>query len=673
MPFLLAFLGGIAGFCLGEARGLESQILSSVFALICLGYATLRKGVIPYALGFGIFLIIALIFRLTSPSFGRGEIVGVVTKTGENYFVIRTLFDGYYVTSSGHGYQVGDVLRVNGVVKQLRITTYESQFSFLAYLQNIGAEAEIASARISELCVFPLRIGVFKRDFLAHFDTSTRALLDAILFGRKDYSSSTVQLAKSLGLLFVLSSSGLLYSFTLRLIEAGLRVRLDERKSAYLTLVFGAILLPLNIEKIGLWRVFLMRLLGTFNTKGRLDYYARIGLSGLILLAVHPYNALSTGLWIGFGLSLGRYLFAYFLESKDKKRLRAFLEGYAFVQLFLLPLTFSSGDIHPLSLLYGLFLLPLIGGFALLGGISLFTVPFIALLEGYGSTLEKILAFLGNLDVALPLPLLPNWVTFALYVFLVLGLFLHELGFKRFRNGIVIVLGSLYAVSLLPAGYLGLEGLYFVNVGQGDCTLIYNKGKAVMIDTGGVVGMDIAKETLIPYLRKKRIYHLDALIITHGDYDHMGGKESLLAHFDVHSVIDKQEGFPYDFGRIHIQNHNVYGGIEANDRSLVLDFEIVGKRVMVCGDAPKEVEAKILDDVEDLDVDILRVGHHGSKTSTCEKWLDALTPETAIISCGRRNSFGHPNQEVLDRLYARGVEVRRTDLEGSIELTRYVW
>ena len=670
MGFLFAALGAVAGMCLGVKSGLETTILSSIFLSLCLGLAFAKKEVIPFLLGFSFLFLFALAWRFLDPVFGKGEVTGMVSKTGENYYVVRTLLHSYYVSAKGHGYQVGDILRLEGTVKELRMTSYESQFSFASYLEGLGCKGEIVNAKVTEVLCLGLRMGNARKRFLSSFDERTSALLNAILFGRKDYSSSIISSADAIDLLFILSSSGVIYGAFSRLLERCLLTRLKEREASLVVLVVGALLLPLNVEKIGLWRVFLMRLLAHLDVKGRLEYFQRLGLSALILILLDPFNALSSGLWIGGGISLTRYCFSAFLQ--EKRKLLAFLKGHGFVQLFLLPLTISNGDLHFLSLAYGPALLPLMGLFAFFGVLSFLSVPFTHLLQGYAWMMEGIFAFFGRIDVALPLPPLPLGATFFLYLCLFFGLFLHELGLKRFRNGMILALGAIYCVSLLPAGYLGLQGLYFVNVGQGDCTVIYDRGSAVMIDTGGVVGIDMARETLIPYLRKKRIYHLDALIITHPDYDHYGGRDSLLANFKVKALIEDKDAFPLDIGRLHFENHNVYGGEEANDRSLVLDFNAVGKRVLVTGDAPSEVEKRIIHDVPDIDCDILKVGHHGSDTSTCEAFLDAVTPDIALISCGRRNSYGHPSKTVLERLEARHITIRRTDLEGSVEYTRFV-
>ena len=192
-----------------------------------------------------------------------------------------------------------------------------------------------------------------------------------------------------------------------------------------------------------------------------------------------------------------------------------------------------------------------------------------------------------------------------------------------------------------------------------------------MIDTGGNLSFDMAKETLIPYFKSRRIYHIDYLIASHHDFDHIGAGESLRKHFDVRHYIDEAKDFPLQLNTWGFQNYNIYGGTEENDTSLVLGLDFMGKKWLFTGDAPVNIEKRIVRDHPELRADILKVGHHGSSTSTCEAWLSTIKCKEAIISCGEKNSYGHPNKEVLERLQNYGVRIRRTDQEGSIRYARY--
>jgi competence protein ComEC len=186
-----------------------------------------------------------------------------------------------------------------------------------------------------------------------------------------------------------------------------------------------------------------------------------------------------------------------------------------------------------------------------------------------------------------------------------------------------------------------------------------------MIDTGGYKSFDMAEEVLIPFMNKKKITHIDALILTHDDFDHSGAKDSLVNMFKVNEVLTEKEQFPYKIGDLNINNLNTFDFEEANDNSLVLSLEFMNKKFLFMGDASVKTEEKIMSKYN-VDCDILKVGHHGSKTSSSDKFIKAASPNEAIISCGASNYYGHPNQEVIDTLNKYNVKIRRTDLEGTI-------
>ena len=208
----------------------------------------------------------------------------------------------------------------------------------------------------------------------------------------------------------------------------------------------------------------------------------------------------------------------------------------------------------------------------------------------------------------------------------------------------------------------------FINVGQGDCTLVRDHNKVSLIDTGGLTYTDIANDVLVPYLKKKRIYKIDMVIITHYDYDHYGALEELQKTYKVNQVYDYSSSFPVSLGNITFNNYNYYGQgrKEENDKSLVIGFNVCNKDFLIMGDAPTYVEKQIMQNESNIPCDILRVGHHGSTTSTSADWIKFTTPEEAVISVGKNNKFGHPNKEVISVLKKYKINIRRTDLEGTI-------
>ena len=195
----------------------------------------------------------------------------------------------------------------------------------------------------------------------------------------------------------------------------------------------------------------------------------------------------------------------------------------------------------------------------------------------------------------------------------------------------------------------------------------------ILIDTGGLTYRDIANDNLIPYLRKKRIYHIDSVFITHYDYDHYGALENLEKEYRINHIYDYSSSYPVNIGHLSFNNYNIYGQTsnEENDKSLVLTFNICQKDFVIMGDAPRWVEKEIIKDNAFIPCDILRVGHHGSDTSTCDEWLSYLNPKEAVISVGKNNRFGHPTPSVISLLNKHQIKIRRTDIEGTISYRHY--
>jgi competence protein ComEC len=232
-----------------------------------------------------------------------------------------------------------------------------------------------------------------------------------------------------------------------------------------------------------------------------------------------------------------------------------------------------------------------------------------------------------------------------------------------------LVLTFLIVVVLHTSGIdrIFLHEIHFMNVGQGDATLIFSEGKTLLIDTGGVLRFDISKDVLIPYFRKLRITKLDTVIITHDDFDHNGGLASLMESFHVSRVIDQ----PFDrfqLGQWTITNYQYFLDVlvEDNERSLIIGIANQACQWLVMGDATIRTEEYLMEFFPNLRARFLRIGHHGSLTSTSESLLDQIQPSEAIISNGGANVYGHPHPKVLERLQERNIRIRRTDQEGTI-------
>ena len=233
-----------------------------------------------------------------------------------------------------------------------------------------------------------------------------------------------------------------------------------------------------------------------------------------------------------------------------------------------------------------------------------------------------------------------------------------------------------------------------LDVGQGDSLMIAfpnNKGN-ILIDTGGIVNFtktnyEISTSTIIPYLKSIGIKKINYLVLTHGDFDHMGEAVNLVNGFKVEQVVfncgefndlekelikvlnQKKIKYYSCVKELNIDNNKLYflqtkKYDNENDNSNVIYTELNGYKFMFMGDAGVDKEKDILDKYNLSNVDVLKVGHHGSKTSSSKEFIDEINPKYGIISVGKNNRYGHPNKEVLNNL--ENSKIYRTDQDGSI-------
>lgn len=598
---------------------------------------------------------------------GRGTFRGFVLESKANYYVLFSHGHRLYVYEKDCHHLWGEFVEVKGYLSPFESMEWEGRFSFKEYLRGKGIIYSLSASSSVDLFAWPISFRAKEVVFLSSFSSSTRAFLDALLFAHADYSSPLIQKAASLGALYFLSSSGVLYAGFLRGAEKLLSLRFSDEKSRRIVFALALPFLPIGLYKSGVIRVFLLRGYRFLKEERKgpdIDYFYVLSFAGLFQILLFPFAPLDTGFLLGYGVSflldLSRAILNRFPGKKKD------LATSVFVLLFMLPVLASNNSLHLFSFAYSLVLMPLVYPFAFFGFLSFLTLPFARFLNGYGSLLEAVIGGLERVDVQIPLGDFSIYFAWLYEVCFVAFLYLENKKYVPFERGILLALSVLLATNLIPLGNAFTEEVSFLNVGQGDCILIRDGYTSVMIDTGGNLSFDLAQEVDIPFLRKEKIYSIDALIASHHDFDHIGAKESLMKHFPVHLYVDEASAFPLRVGDLLFNNYNVYSGGEENEESLVLSLSFMGKVWLFTGDAPTSIEKKILLDHPEIDCDILKVGHHGSDTSSSEEFLKKITPEVGIISVGRKNSYGHPKKSVLERFASLGIPLRRTDEEGTI-------
>ncbi len=257
----------------------------------------------------------------------------------------------------------------------------------------------------------------------------------------------------------------------------------------------------------------------------------------------------------------------------------------------------------------------------------------------------------------------------------------------KLKKKIIIVF--IFIVFIINNNTIVNNEVHFLDVGQGDSTLIRIKNKNILIDTGGNINFNISKNVLIPYFRSSGIKKIDYLILTHGDYDHMGEAINLVENFKVEKVIfncgpyndlenelievlDKKKIKYYSYikelnvdnNKLHFLQTKEYDN--ENENSNVIYTKLNGYKFMFMGDAGVEKEKDILEKYNVSKIDVLKIGHHGSKTSSDKNFIDEMNPKYSVISVGKNNRYGHPNKEVLNNL--DNSKIYRTDINGEIKI-----
>jgi len=246
--------------------------------------------------------------------------------------------------------------------------------------------------------------------------------------------------------------------------------------------------------------------------------------------------------------------------------------------------------------------------------------------------------------------------------------------------------------------------IVLLDVGQGDAILVRTPaGRWIAVDAGPRTGgRDAGADVVVPFLRRRGVDRVERLYFSHADTDHIGGGPAVVRALEVGAIVDPghvegkatylelleaagERGVPWRIAerapwaagpvrvRVLATGTTAAGGVgradtDTNASSVVMLLEYGAFRMLLTGDAPDDVEARLVDSGLLGDIDVLKVGHHGSATSTSWPLLRATTPELAVISVGRSNRYGHPHDAVLERLGRAGVRVERTDRSGDIRI-----
>ena len=412
--------------------------------------------------------------------------------------------------------------------------------------------------------------------------------------------------------------------------------------------------------------------------------------TAFIMLIINPFVIYDLGFIYSFIICGG---IIYYSDKITGNYFIKMLKLSTISFLFSLPISACINyEVNITSILINMLFVPWISVIVFPLAIITFIFPF---LNGFLSITLTITNFLNNLFVKFSLFINIPKTSFILIVLLFIFIVLLKHN-KKFLGCILVLLLIIKTLPKLDSNYY----IYYLDIGQGDSTILispYQKD-VVMIDTGGKITYETEEweksnktynlsDNTIKFLKSLGITCLDNLIITHGDMDHTGEAINLVNSFKVEKVtfncglyndlekelikvLDKKKIKYYscirelniDNNKLHFLQTKEYDN--ENDNSNVIYTELNGYKFMFMGDASGITEKEILNKYNLPDIDVLKAGHHGSKTSSSKEFIDTINPKYSIISVGKNNRYGHPNKEALDNL--EDSKIYRTDQDGSI-------
>ena len=413
-----------------------------------------------------------------------------------------------------------------------------------------------------------------------------------------------------------------------------------------------------------------------------------------IITLLNPYLLFDVGFQFSYLISTSILLQKRKIAGYSKKWQQSLYVSYLSFLISLPICLYQFQSVNCLSIFFNLVMIPFVSTVVFPLTFITMIIPIIYPIYSF---MIKILEFLNDLfyqiNIGKLIFLKPNIIIVIIYYIIIIFVVKKP----RCLFILIIVLSFHFFYPYLENDFQ----VTILDVGQGDCIFIKcpNNRANILIDTGGKITYPkekwaTAKETntitsikIIPYLKSIGVTKLDYLILTHGDFDHMGEAINLVNNFKVKNVVfncgefnelekelikvlDKNKIEYYscikelniDNNKLHFLQTKFYDN--ENDNSNVIYTKLDGYKFMFMGDAGVEKEKDILNKYNITSIDILKIGHHGSKTSSSKEFINEINPNYSIISVGKNNRYGHPNKEVLNNL--SDSKIYRTDQDGSI-------
>ena len=636
-----------------------------------------------------ILVLIITIIRLSIPNKSHikgNSFTGIITK-----IEIKEDKTNLYITNKetiiAYTYnklniKLGDKVKVYGEFIKPSSNTTNYLFNYKKYLERKNIFYLVKIESIKKLKSNNNIYYYLKNKLISHLGNNP--YLNTFLVGDKSLLRETVKRSyQENGISHLFAISGmhitLLSSIIKKLLE---KLKLQEENLFKVTTIILLLYLFLVGLSPSILRGVLFFILFSLNN----IYYFYIKPVNLFLivlsisLLINPNYIFDVGFLYSYAISLSLLISSKYLEGSYLKSL---LKVSFISFLVSIPITlYNFYQINLLSIIYNLFFVPLVS--IIIFPFTLITIIIKPLEPIYNiliSILENISLLLNNINITkLVFKRLPLFVYIIYFIIIFLYLIKRN---KKILIPLIVLLTIHYLIPYVDKS----DYIKMIDVGQGDSILLHSDNKNILVDTGGSYKEgNIFYNTHLPLFKSKGIKKLDYLIFSHGDKDHIGEANTLINSFKVDKIIINSNRLNY-YEKQLPKNKTIIGeeGLtiklkdftlvelntnldDENDSSGVYLLNYKNINVLLTGDASKRSEEYILDNYELPHINILKVGHHGSKTSTSERLLKEINPNIALISCGKDNKFNHPNKETINVLNKYKVKYYRTDKQGTITI-----
>lgn len=530
----------------------------------------------------------------------------------------------------------------------------------------------------------------------------------SLIVGDRSHISSEVEdNFKKANLMHMLAISGAHFSYVI-LIATFISNRLQHKRLGQLIQIIAIIFfmnLTGNTASVVRAGIMSILLIGSSICKRQNDSLNNIAISAIIQIINNPYIIFDSGFMLSYSGVLGIILF--YKKISEHIHFKSIALTIS-ANIFIIPIMiYNFHTISASFIISNICASWLLGIIIILEFISL-CIPIKLLyiiLDLLIMMLRKIAEICANIPFAQMY--VPRYAIFFVIVIYIL-IFCRKLKCRKYVYSFLTIGVSILLIVNFTDVYQDRMRINFIDVGQGDSCLIRYKGTNIMIDSGGSLSKnkdgksyDIGENVLNNYLLNRGITRLDYIMASHFDEDHSQGFIFLLKNMKVKNVIISEqyktssiyEQFKQICKKQNIQIIYVRSGDEIrikdlafkilhpkskenqisenplNNNAIVCMVKYKNKRILFTGDIEKVAENEMVKEYTNgLKADILKVGHHGSKTSTTKEFLDLINPSVALIGVGQNNKFGHPNEDVIKRLEEKNIQIYRTDEMGEISV-----